>query len=110
MNAGWSADNLTFGSGGGLLQDCNRDTERMAMKCSHVVVNGIERDVHKKPATDPTKDSKRGRLSLVFRDGRFQTVPEVSDRGEDLLVPVFRNGQLLVDHTLEDVRQRAVLH
>lgn len=109
MDAGWSADNLAFGSGGGLLQDCNRDTQRMAMKCSESVINGVARDVYKQPATDLTKNSKRGRLVLVEQDGKLQTVCEGSHVGQDLLVPVFRNGQLLVDHNLEDIRQRAMI-
>ena len=33
---GWSADNIAFGMGGGLLQQCDRDTQRFAMKCSAV--------------------------------------------------------------------------
>ena len=37
---GFSADNVNFGMGGGLLQDVNRDTCRFAMKCSAILVNG----------------------------------------------------------------------
>lgn len=36
----WSADNLTFGSGGSLLQKHNRDTQKCAYKCSYCVVDG----------------------------------------------------------------------
>ena len=32
--AGWSTENLTFGSGGALLQRLDRDTQRCAYKCS----------------------------------------------------------------------------
>ena len=35
----WSADNLTFGSGGALLQRLDRDTQKCAYKCCHAVVN-----------------------------------------------------------------------
>src|SRR5215472_16597901 len=34
--AGWSADNITFGMGGALLQQLNRDTQKFAFKCSNV--------------------------------------------------------------------------
>ena len=34
----WSADNLAFGSGGGLLQKMNRDTLNCAYRCSWVEV------------------------------------------------------------------------
>ena len=35
-DAGYAADNLTFGSGGALLQKVNRDTQKCAFKCSAV--------------------------------------------------------------------------
>ena len=109
MDAGWSADNLAFGSGGGLLQDCNRDTQRFAMKCSYVEVSGVARDVYKRPATDPTKNSKRGRLMLVKDERGYRTLPEGTLGYTDLLVPVFKDGELLVDQKLEDIRERAKL-
>lgn len=36
----WSVDNLTFGSGGALLQKLHRDTQKCAYKCSYAIVNG----------------------------------------------------------------------
>lgn len=38
----WSADNVTFGSGGALLQRLDRDTQKCAFKCSYAVCNGKE--------------------------------------------------------------------
>ena len=104
--AGFSADNLAFGSGGGLLQKLNRDTQRFAFKCSSVVVNDEVRDVYKRPITDSGKDSKRGRLKLVQREQGLVTVGE-AEPGEDLLLPVFANGQMLRKQTLAEVRERA---
>ena len=40
--AGWSAENLAFGSGGALLQKLNRDTQKCAYKASLAIVNGKE--------------------------------------------------------------------
>ena len=37
-NAKWSAENVTFGSGGALLQVLDRDTQKCAFKCSYVVI------------------------------------------------------------------------
>ncbi len=105
---GWSTDNIAFGMGGALLQKLDRDTLKFAFKCSSVVVDGQERDVFKQPVTDPGKNSKAGKLKLV-RDGDiFKTVKD-SEKGKDELVEVFRNGRLLVDHTLEDVKRTAAL-
>lgn len=36
--AGWSTENLVFGSGGALLQKVDRDTQKCAFKCSFAVV------------------------------------------------------------------------
>src|SRR5262249_31645086 len=47
--AGWSADNITFGMGGALLQQLNRDTQKFAFKCSNVTIDGEDHDVFKDP-------------------------------------------------------------
>lgn len=109
QEAGWSADNIAFGSGGGLLQKVNRDTQRFAFKCSSAVVSGVARDVYKRPVTDQGKKSKAGRMKLISRpDGNVQTVREdEAPRQEDLLQEVFRNGTIVRRHTFDEVRNRA---
>lgn len=62
ISRGYSIDNVAFGMGGALLQHCDRDWLRWAMKCSAIRVNGEWRDVQKKPKTDPSKASKAGRF------------------------------------------------
>jgi nicotinamide phosphoribosyltransferase len=108
--AGWSADNLVFGSGGGLLQKVNRDTLKFAFKCSSIVVNGAARDVFKRPVTDNGKQSKSGRFKLVNTQGgesnAFRTVPETAP-GEDVLETVFENGEIVKRTTFDEVRRRA---
>lgn len=105
----WSADNITFGMGGGLLQKVNRDTQKFAFKCSSVVVDGQQRNVFKQPVTDPGKNSKRGRLSLVHGDiSGWQTVIG-GDQLDDKMVVVYENGRLERDWTLDEVRQRTGL-
>lgn len=107
---GYSVSNVAFGMGGALLQQVNRDTQRFAMKCSHVVINGKERDVFKCPKTDPSKKSKRGRLDLIKENGMFKTINlnETSEKHESQLVTVFENGYILREYTLEEIRQRAL--
>ena len=102
-----SADNIGFGMGGALLQQVNRDTMEFAMKCSAVRVNGKWRDVFKSPVGDPSKNSKPGRLSLIKRDGEFKTIRvEMLGGQEDMLKPVFRNGEVLRRDDLNTVRRR----
>ena len=107
--AGWSADNIAFGSGGGLLQKLNRDTQRFAFKCSSVVVGDQERDVFKRPVTDGCKTSKAGRLKLI-RDagGRLRTVRETEEpNSHSLLQTVFANGRVVQHDRFDDIRRRA---
>jgi nicotinamide phosphoribosyltransferase len=103
----WSADNIAMGSGGGLLQKVDRDTQRFAFKCSATNVNSRWYDVYKQPATDPSKNSKRGRLKLIKQNGEYLTVAEDSGPAQDELVEVFRDGTLLVDQTIDEIRARA---
>lgn len=110
--ASWSADNIAFGSGGGLLQKVDRDTEKFAFKCSAAQVGGIWRDVMKDPITDPGKRSKAGRMALIKMDGEFWTVSEHEAANHNIpneLVEVFRDGELLVDQTFAEIRELALI-
>ena len=105
----WSADNLVFGSGGGLLvHDAERDTHRFAMKTSYVVIGGKERSVQKMVKTDTSKASKKGRFAVVLpkmcRD--LQTIAERDlDTGEyNYLRDVWYNGHMVNPVTFEEVR------
>jgi nicotinamide phosphoribosyltransferase len=100
---GWSADNIAFGMGGGLLQKLDRDTQKFAFKCSCAVVNGEERDVFKDPVTDKGKRSKKGRLKLVRENGTYVTKAQ-SEEGKDELVTVFENGEIKKEYKFEEVR------
>ncbi|OZG74182.1 nicotinate phosphoribosyltransferase [Hahella sp. CCB-MM4] len=104
-----SADNIAFGMGGELLQKINRDTMKFAMKASAAKVAGLWRDVYKDPVTDQGKRSKKGRLAVVRgMAGEIKTIRrEDLGQRENLLVPVFRNGELLKDYEFEEIRQRA---
>jgi nicotinamide phosphoribosyltransferase len=109
LDAGYSASNLTFGMGGALLQQLNRDTQQFAMKCSAVRVGREWRPVSKDPATGPAKRSKAGRLDLARTARSYETVVTADGvpHPQSALVTVFENGRLLVDYTLADIRVRA---
>jgi nicotinamide phosphoribosyltransferase len=104
---GWSAENLTLGMGGGLLQKVDRDTLRFAMKASAIKVNGVWQDVYKDPVGDPGKRSKKGRFVVTFglHDG-WQTLPLNSGHDwDDMLQPVWRDGVLLRDQSFQQIRE-----
>lgn len=104
---GLATENAAFGMGGGLLQKLDRDTMKWAMKASEAVVNGQARDVYKDPVTDPAKRSKPGRWAVVATASGYEGVRIEQLQGRDnLLRPVFRNGQLLVDEDFASIRAR----
>jgi nicotinamide phosphoribosyltransferase len=109
--AGYSADNIAFGCGGGLLQSVTRDTQRFAFKCSSIIVDGKPRDVYKQPIGDPGKNSLKGKLVLVKRgaEGSYLTIrkDEMIWPDEDLLQTIFLDGELKKRYTLSDLRENA---
>ena len=119
MDAGYSPENLIFGSGGGLLQKFNRDTNKFAIKCSalELKVEGSHgpgfywRDVFKNPITSKMKKSKKGRMVLHKTGNTYMTIThsenDMYNQYTDELQTVVRNGELLVDPTLEEIRLMA---
>jgi nicotinamide phosphoribosyltransferase len=105
-DAGFSADNFVFGMGGGLLQKINRDTQRFAFKSSAQKRDGIWYDVSKAPL-DASKASKAGRLKLVRENGYKTVRSEETGSKDDLLVPVFENGEILKRYTFDEIRENA---
>jgi nicotinamide phosphoribosyltransferase len=105
---GYAAENVVFGMGGALLQHVDRDTQKMAMKCSAAKVDDRWVDVFKDPITDPGKTSKKGRIEL-FRNsitGEFKTlrVEEATDEWINQMVDVFVDGDLTTEYTFPEVR------
>ncbi|MBJ7437523.1 MAG: nicotinate phosphoribosyltransferase [Sphingopyxis sp.] len=109
IEEGFAIDNIAFGMGGGMLQHVNRDTLRFAMKANAMLgSDGVWHDVFKMPSTDPGKASKAGRQAVVMKDGRIAAARLDSVAADaNLLVPVWRNGELLVRHDFDAVRARS---
>jgi nicotinamide phosphoribosyltransferase len=114
---GYSADNIAFGMGGALLQQIDRDTQKFAMKCSSVEINGVWRDVQKDPVTDPGKRSKTGRITLWRGGNEWASSVEPPkgwyDKGfgefELVLEEVYRNGKLVKEISFDKVRANSLL-
>lgn len=105
---GYSAENLTLGSGGGIHAGVTRDTLACAFKCSEVTVNGERRDVFKDPITDTGKTSKKGHLALIKDETGFHTIREEELNGrKDLLETVFENGEIIKEYTFEEAKENA---
>jgi nicotinamide phosphoribosyltransferase len=109
---GWSATNIAFGSGGGLLQQVNRDTQKFAFKCCAIKRNGKVVEVFKDPITDQGKRSKSGRLDLIKTEAGYETVKlpdNLSRHPDSVLETVFHNGNILYHTTLAECRARMAL-
>lgn len=107
---GFSAENVAFGMGGALLQKVDRDTQRFAYKASAGLIDGAYRGIYKDPVTDPGKRSKDGVLDLVMEDGRMTTRAYYTfdtDFPGSLMRTVYKDGELIVRDTLDDIRARA---
>ena len=103
-----AAENVRFGSGGALLQKMDRDTQKCAFKCCDIIVDGKTRPVYKDPITDKGKVSKSGRLKLVNQGGVITTLTDgKGNEKDDLLVEVFRNGNITREFDFNEVRAEA---
>jgi nicotinamide phosphoribosyltransferase len=103
----FSATNLAFGMGGGLLQKgFDRDTNKFAFKCSWAKVDGKDIEVYKDPATDPGKKSKKGILDLEL--SMLRKVKTVNGESyNSLMQTVYLNGNIMKEYSFEEIRQNA---
>ena len=113
-----AVSNVTLGVGSYTYQYVTRDTFSFALKATHSIVNGEERQIFKDPITDKAagnnfKKSQRG-MCYLYRDGdnilykdelTFADM-EKPEYADNLLRPVFRDGELLIDEDLQTIRQR----
>lgn len=110
--AGFSVDNIAFGMGGALLQKVNRDTLKFAMKCSAIQINNEWHDVYKKPVGDLSKESKRGRFSVVWNSGKLHTTGWGHDDEVNQLKTVYevtKNSYVIEYEKFSNIRKRARL-
>lgn len=108
-----SASNIAFGMGGALLQKCDRDTLKFAMKANEITVNGETRDVYKAPIHDAGKVSKKGRQAVIVDPvtGKYEAVREdaLGHRKNELEL-VYKNGMFFRHREkFADIRARAAL-
>lgn len=110
---GYSAENVAFGMGGGLLQHMDRDTQRFAMKCSAIKINGEWHGVSKNPKTDPSKRSKEGLLDLANIDGVYVTMSTLDGAAlvegfpYSVMTTYYSVDQEVVKDSLSEIRARS---
>jgi nicotinamide phosphoribosyltransferase len=114
---GFASTNIVFGVGSFTYQYNTRDTFGFAMKATSVTINGDEKAIWKAPKTDNgTKTSAKGRI-IVTKDknGVLHLVDNLNKQtqdyasnveGIDELKEIFRDGELKIDTSLQEIRER----
>lgn len=115
---GFACSNVALGVGSfsmhcieedNILKPFTRDTFSSCIKACYAEVDGKCYPVFKNPKEGGFKKSQKGLCFVYEEDGELkykdeftsETIPE-----GNLLVPVFRDGKMLVDYTLDEIRQR----
>lgn len=105
-----AACNLVLGVGSYSFQYASRDSLGFALKATACVVNGEYRPIFKHPKTDDgTKNSLKGLIAVYKSEtGKYYAKDEVSfeEEKQGELKTVFKDGKLLVDWTLQEIRDR----
>lgn len=113
---GFASINVVFGIGSFSFAYNTRDTFGFALKSTYAVIGGEENFLFKNPVTDNgVKKSQRGRVyvyrnnlnNLVYRDELdMKTSKEFEN--SNLLRPLFEDGKLLRETSLQEIRNRII--
>lgn len=107
---GFAFGNCVFGIGSYTYNYVSRDSLGNALKSTLCVVNGEERQIYKNPKTDDgLKKSQKGMVAVVKDGDTFAFIDHLglSDKIKgDQLVEVYRDGKLLVEQSLSEIRAR----
>ena len=118
---GFASTNIVFGIGSFTYQYNTRDTFGFAIKSTHVVINGVEKQIFKNPKTDDgTKKSQKGRV-VVYKDPASGQLKLKDGLGLDesiyvrannknidlnMLETIFEDGKLVKEVTFTEIRTR----
>lgn len=106
---GFASTNVVLGIGSYTYQYNTRDTFGFAMKATYGEVEGQGREIFKNPITDDgTKKSAKGLMKIEMQDKTFKLIDQVSWEQERSgeLKEVLRDGKLLIDQSLAEIRDR----
>jgi nicotinamide phosphoribosyltransferase len=106
---GFSAENISFGMGSGLLHKINRDTLSFTMRQSAVQnAAGEWRETGRRSPHPQDKPPMAGRVAAIADGTDIVAVPLAElGRRPNLLQPVWENGRLLKEWSFDEIRARA---
>lgn len=113
---GFASTNVVFGVGSYTFQYRTRDSLGMAMKATYAEIDGKPVMLMKEPKTDLKKKSQRGKVlvkeseegKLIMLDGYGNTSQDDEALEHSLLEPVFKDGKVLSNQSLSEIRQRLI--
>ncbi len=117
-NAGFACSNVALGVGSfsmhcieedNILKPFTRDTFSSCIKACYAEVDGKCYPVFKNPKDGGFKKSQKGLCFVYEEDGVLKYKDEYTSENipdGNLLEPVFRDGKMLKDYTLDEIRQR----
>jgi nicotinamide phosphoribosyltransferase len=106
---GFASNNIVFGIGSFTYQYLTRDNFGFALKATWGQVNGEAREIFKDPITDNgEKKSARGLLRVEETENGFEMFDQQTAEQEKqgAFKVVFEDGKLVVDQSLEEIRNR----
>lgn len=112
---GFASTNIVLGIGSYTYQYNTRDTFGFAMKATYGEINGVGQEIFKDPITDDgTKKSKKGLLRVELTNQYMEGKAEIKcfdqqtwlQESTGLLKTVFKDGKLIRETTLEEIRNR----
>lgn len=123
MDNGFAASNVSLGVGSfsmhcieedDMLKPFTRDTFSSCIKACDAIINGKEYPIFKDPKTDREtgdgfKKSQRGACRVFLKDGELTYEDGLTyeeSLKNNIMQPVFRDGKLLVDYTIKQVRNQ----
>ena len=123
MDNGFTASNVSLGVGSfsmhcieedGMLKPFTRDTFSSCIKACDAIINGKEYPIFKDPKTDREtgdgfKKSQRGACRVFLKDGELTYEDGLTyeeSLKNNIMQPVFRDGKLLVDYTIKQIRNQ----
>ena len=123
MDNGFAASNVSLGVGSfsmhcieedGMLKPFTRDTFSSCIKACDAIINGKEYPIFKDPKTDREtgdgfKKSQRGACRVFLKDGELTYEDGLTyeeSLKNNIMQPVFRDGKLLVNYTIKQVRNQ----
>lgn len=113
---GYAISNCILGIGSYTYQYNTRDTFGFALKATHASIGGVEVPIYKNPITDDGnfKKSHRGICVVVRNESGYEVIDGCTEASaqeyDNLLQPIFRDGKLLNETSLNAIRERIDSH